>query len=138
MGFLEMPGAEFGRRDLRRNRKHWHARPLTIEQAIDELQLARSAAAGADGKLAGQMRLGAGRESCDLLVPHMYPLDLALTADRIGQPVQAVADNAIDPFHAGGGKGFCKLVSNCFGHDTLSLSSDAGPFVGLQTAVAPA
>ena len=36
---------------------------------------------GTDGEIAGQMRLGAGREGRDLLVPDMDPLDLALPAD---------------------------------------------------------
>src|SRR5258706_1027251 len=117
MGFLKIPRAEFGRRNLRRDGKHWHARPLTVEQAVDEVQIAGSTAAGADRELPCQVRLGTGRESRDLLVPHMHPFDLALATDRVGQPIQAVADDAIYPLHTGGGEGFCKLVSNCFGHD---------------------
>ncbi len=117
MGFLEISGAEFGRRDLRGNGKHRQARPLTIEQAIDEVQIARSTATGADRKLACQMRFAAGRESCDLLVPHMHPFYLSLAADRIGQAVQAVADDAIDPLDASCRESFRKLISDCFGHD---------------------
>jgi hypothetical protein len=49
MGFLEISGAEFGRRDLCGNRKYRQARSMAIEQAIDEVQIAGSAAAGADG-----------------------------------------------------------------------------------------
>src|SRR5258707_10592614 len=105
MSFLEISGAEFGRRDLRRNGKHWDARALTIEQPVDEVQIAGSAAPGADGEFPCQVRLGTGRESCDLLVPHMHPFDLALAPDRIGQPVQAVADDAIDPLDTGGSEG---------------------------------
>jgi hypothetical protein len=41
-----------------------------------------------------RLRLGTGRESRDLLVPHLHPFDLALATDRTGQPVQAVADDA--------------------------------------------
>jgi len=81
MGFLEISGAEFGRRDLRCNGKHRHARPLTIEQAIDEVQIAGSAAAGTDGEVSRQVRFGTGRKGCDLLVPHMHPFDLGLAAD---------------------------------------------------------
>ena len=47
-------------------------------------------------------------------------LDLSLAADRIGQPVEAVADDAIYPLHAGGSEGFCKLISDGL-HD-LALS----------------
>ena len=56
---------------------------------------------GANRELAGQMRLGAGREGRDLLVPDMDPLDLALAAERVGQTVQAVADDAVDALDAG-------------------------------------
>ena len=84
MRLLEISGADFGRRDLRRNGKHRHARAVAIEQAVDEVQVAGPAAAGADRELARQMRFGTGRESGDLLVPDMDPFDLALPADRIG------------------------------------------------------
>jgi hypothetical protein len=117
MGFLEISGAEFGRRDLRGNGKHRQARPLTIEQAIDEVQIARSTATGADRKLSRHVRFAAGGESCDLLVPHMHPFYLSLAADRIGQAVQAVADDAIYPLDASCGESFRKLISDCFGHD---------------------
>src|SRR3979490_136530 len=113
MGFLEIRGAELGRRDLRRNGKHGHARPLTIEQAIDEVQIARAATPGADRKLSCQVRLGTGRESCDLLVPYMDPFDLALAADRMGQPIQTGAAHAIDSPDAVCGEGLRKLGSYC-------------------------
>jgi hypothetical protein len=128
MSFLEIPGAELGRWDLRRNRKHRRARPLAIEEAIDEGQIAGSTAAGANRKLSCQVRLGSGSEGRGLLVTQMYPIDLALTADCIGQPVQAVADDTIDPFHAGDGEDFCKLVSDGFGRDDVSACRDAGHF----------
>jgi len=35
----------------------------------------------------------------------MHPLDLALTPQRVGQPVQAVADDAVDALDAGGRQG---------------------------------
>src|SRR5258705_9811411 len=121
MGFLEISGAEFGRRDLRCNGKHGHARPLTIEQAIDQVQIAGAAASRTDREFSRQVRLGAGCERSDLLVPHMHPFDLALAANRIGQPIEAVADDAIDPLDARGSEGFCKLISNCLGHNDSLL-----------------
>jgi hypothetical protein len=81
-----------------------------------------TAASGADRKLSRQVRLRTGRESRNLLVPHMHPFYLALAADRIGQPVQTVADDAIYPLHAGGSEGFHELISDCFSHsDSPSL-----------------
>jgi hypothetical protein len=81
------------------------------------VQITWAAASGANRKLACQTCLGTGRESRNLFVPYMHPFYLALAADRVGQPVQAVADDAIYPLHAGGSEGLCKLVSNCFGHN---------------------
>src|SRR5580692_11674799 len=58
------------------------------------------------------MRLGAGRECGDLLVADVDPLDLALSSQRIGQPIQAVADDAVNPLNSGHRKGFGELVRN--------------------------
>jgi hypothetical protein len=80
------------------------------------MEIAGSAAAGADGEFAPQMRLGARRERCHLLVPYMDPLDLALLSDCIGETVQAVADNAVDALDASRGKGFRGLIGNLFCH----------------------
>ena len=117
MGFLKIAAADFGRRDLRGNGEHRHARAVAIEQAVDQVQIARSAAAGADRELAGQMRLGARREGRDFLVPDMHPFDLALAANRVGQPIQAVADDAVDPLDTCCGEDFRELISYRFCHD---------------------
>ena len=75
VGFLEIACADLGRRDLRSDGEHGHPRAVAIEQAVDEMEVAGTAAAGADGELTRQMRLGTRRESRDLLVPDMDPLD---------------------------------------------------------------
>src|SRR5262249_8410175 len=62
------------------------------------------------------MGLSASSESSDLLVAHMYPLDLALAADRVGEAIQAVADDAVYSLDASGNEGFRKLISDSFGH----------------------
>ena len=99
MGLLEISGADLGRRNLGRNRKHWHPRSVAVEQAVDEVQVARPATASANGEVTRKMRLGAGREGGNLLVPDMDPIDLSLSAQGIGEAVEAIADNAVDPPH---------------------------------------
>ena len=74
MGLLEIVGADLGRGDLRRDRHHRHARAMAIEQAIDEMQIARTAASGADREVAGDMGVGACGEGRDLFMPHMQPV----------------------------------------------------------------
>jgi hypothetical protein len=116
MGLLKIAAADLGRRDLRGDAEHGHARAVAVEQSVDEVQVARSAAAGADGELAAQMRLGPGRERGDLLVPYMDPLDLALAADGVSEPVQAVADDAVDPLDARSGERLGELICDRFCH----------------------
>ena len=101
---------------MRGDAEHGNARAVAVEQAVDEVQIARPAAAGADRELTRQMRLGAGREGGDLLVPDMDPLDLPLAAYRVRQAVQAVADDAVNPFDACGGEGLSELLCNCVCH----------------------
>src|SRR5207245_6546234 len=96
MGFLEVGRADLPRGDVRGDREHRHARTMAIEQAVDEMQIARPTAPGADGEFAGQMRFRAGSEGGDLLVSDVDPFDLSLAANGIGEAVQAVTDDSVD------------------------------------------
>jgi hypothetical protein len=77
MGFLEVVSADPGRRYLCGNAKHRHPRAVTVESAVDEMQVAGSALASADGKFARQMPLCGCREGRNLLVTRVDPFDLA-------------------------------------------------------------
>jgi hypothetical protein len=57
------------------------------------------------------MRLGPGGKSGNLLVPDMDPLDLALAANGIGNTVEAVADDAINPLDTRRREDFGELIS---------------------------
>jgi hypothetical protein len=52
-----------------------------------------------------------------LFVADVHPLDLALASQRIVQPVQAAADDAVDPLDPGRREGFSELIG-----DGLDLS----------------
>jgi hypothetical protein len=69
---------------------------VTIKQTVDEVEIARSAAACADSELSGQMRLGARSERGDFLVPDVDPLDLSLAPYGVSQPIEAITDYAVD------------------------------------------
>jgi hypothetical protein len=84
VGFLEIARTDLGRRYLCGNAKHRHPRAVTVEQAIDEMHIAGSTAAGAHGEFARQMRLGPRSEGRDLFVPYVDPFDLALAPERVG------------------------------------------------------
>ena len=63
------------------------ARTVAIEQPIDQVQVAKAAAAGTNGWLAGQVRFGASGKGDALFVPYMQPLDLARLSDGVGQSI---------------------------------------------------
>ncbi len=92
VGCLEISGPDFGGRNVRGDRKHGHARPMAVEQAVDEVQISGSAATSDDGEFPRQVSLGAGREGRDFFMPDVDPFDLALAPYRVGHAVQAIAD----------------------------------------------
>ncbi len=66
------------------------------------------------------MRLGAGGKGGDLFVAEMQPGDPAVAAQRVGEAVQAVADDAVNALYPGGGEGLDHLVGNSCGHRPFS------------------
>jgi hypothetical protein len=96
MGRLEIVDADLAAGDMRGDRQHRHATALAVEQPVDQVQIARPAAARAYRELAGQMRLGAGGKRRAFLVPDVNPVDLAGAAQRVGEAVQRIADDAIE------------------------------------------
>src|SRR5215471_1421697 len=119
MGFLKVAGPDLSRRDLCCYGEHRDSRSVGIKKAVDQMQIAGSAAAGTDGELTRQMRFGARRKTGHFLVADMHPLDLSLAANGIGDAIEAVADDAVDPLYAGECQGFHELISNGFRHAPL-------------------
>ena len=112
MSFLEIARADFGRRDVGGDRDDRHPRALAIIKPVDQVQIAGAATAGADRKLAGHMRIGAGGERGDLFMADMQPGDAAVPAQRIGKAVQAVADNSVNPLDPDGSERLDHFVGN--------------------------
>jgi len=119
MGFLEIARADLGRGNVSRDRHHRHPRAVAVEQTIDQVQVAGTATSGADRETTCDMRIRAGRERGDFLVPDMQPLNAAMAAQGIGEAIEAVAHDSIDTLDTGGGEGFDHLVCNSARHDIL-------------------
>ena len=60
--FLKIVAANFAAGDLRGNGEHGDAAAVAIIEAVDEVQIAGAATAGAHGKLSGEMGFGSGGE----------------------------------------------------------------------------
>ena len=101
VGLLEIAAADLLARDVRGDRQHRHSAAVGVEQAVDEMQVPGSAAGGAHGQLPGHRGLAGGRERCRLLVTHVLPDHLAVAAQRVGEPVDRVPGQPVDPAHAG-------------------------------------
>jgi hypothetical protein len=114
--FLEVAGADFAAWDLRGDRKNRHPVPMAIEQAINKMEVARTATAGADRELSGELGLGARRETSYFLMPHMHPLYTFSLAHRVGKAVKRVADYTVNPPYARGGERLDKYLCHLFGH----------------------
>jgi hypothetical protein len=87
--------------DVCGNSQNRYAAALAIEQAVDQMQVARTAAAGADRKASGEMGLCSRCESGSLFVPHVDPVNRLSPSQGVGKAVERVADNTINPLHAG-------------------------------------
>ena len=71
-------------RNLRRNREYRHPIAMTIEEAVDEVKIARPATARADGKPSCEMGLRPRSKCGYLFMPYMQPFDLLTLPDDIG------------------------------------------------------
>src|SRR5690348_10792597 len=85
---LEIASADLCTGNLCRDRQHRHAGTMAIEQAVYQMQVARSAASGAYGEIAGEMRLGSRGERRCLFMPRMDPGDVTALAQCLGHAVQ--------------------------------------------------
>ena len=100
MGLLEVLPADLLGRDVRGDGQHRDPAAVGVEQAVDQVQVARSAAGRAHRQFPGQRRLGGRRERGRLLVPDVLPGDRAVAAHRVGEPVQRIPGNPVYPLHA--------------------------------------
>src|SRR6202012_5046566 len=94
--FVKIAAPDLGARNMRGNRQHRYTRTVTVEQAVDQMQVTGAATAGADRELAGEMGLGAGGERRGFLMPGMNPVDIAAPPQRFRDAVEAIADHTVD------------------------------------------
>jgi hypothetical protein len=84
------------------------------------MKVAGTATAGADGKLAGDVRIGARGERRHFLVADVDPFDGFLSAYLLDYPIERIANYSVDSLNSGRGqrgyKAFCYR-----GHDLLPL-----------------
>ena len=91
MGLLEVARPDLLRRDVRGQREDRDPGALGVEQAVDQVQVARATGAGADGEVPRQRGLRGGGERGRLLVPGDHPIHAVDLADGVSDAVERVA-----------------------------------------------
>ena len=102
VGLLEVRPADLLSWDVRGDREHGHPAAVRVEEPVDEMEVARAAACGADGQLAGHAGVAGSGEGGGLLVPDVHPIDASVAAQRVGQTVEGVAGQPVDAPDAAG------------------------------------
>ncbi len=75
---------------------------MGVEQSIDEVKVPRTAATRTDGEAARELGFRTRREGSALLVADVGPPDLLPSANRIGDPVEGVAGDAVNSLDSSG------------------------------------
>jgi hypothetical protein len=92
---------------------------VAVKQSVDEMEIARPTASCTYSKLPSQMSFRTRGEGCRLLVSGMDPLDVAAFTEGFRQPVQAVANDAVNALDTGGMQNLGKNVSDLGFHNGL-------------------
>ena len=85
--------------------------PVGIKQAVDQMEVARAAAAAAYGQIAGKLCFRTGGEGAHFLMPHVNPFNGFLPAEGVRNGVQTVTHNAVNALYPGFFQNFNKLIS---------------------------
>ena len=83
MSLLKIAAPDLLAWNLRGNRKYRYAIPVAIEEAIDEVKIARTATTGAHRDLSCKVSLRTGGKRRHLFMPYMQPFDLFAFPDNV-------------------------------------------------------
>jgi hypothetical protein len=92
------------------NGKHRHMAAVAVEQAVDQMQIARTAASRANGESSGDSGFGTGGEGCHFLMANVHPGNFSKSSQTVVEPVQAVSGDAPNPLDAGIGEGLNQQI----------------------------
>jgi hypothetical protein len=117
MGLLEITGADLGGGNMRGNGQDGSHAAVGVEQSVDQVQIARTAAPGTNRQLTRELCLGSGRERRSLFVANIHPLDFTTAVESVGHRIEAVADETVNSLDTTFGKSINQLLCHGSGHD---------------------
>ena len=101
VSLLEIGASDLGAWDVGGNGQDGHPGAMAIVEAVDEVHVARAAASGANGELAGEMSLRPGGKGAGLLVANGDPLDILPPSNLFQDAVEGIAHDSEQPFDPG-------------------------------------
>ena len=101
VSLLKIVAADLETGDLRGNGEDRDAAAVAIVKAIDEMEISGTTAAGANGKFSGEVGVRAGGESGSFFVAHVDPFDLLLFSKGVGDAVERISGETVEPLDTG-------------------------------------
>ncbi len=118
VGLLEIAEADLAGGNLGGDGQDRRTAALGVEQAVDQVQIARTAGAGADRQAPAGVGGGTGREGRGFFMTHATPADAITRAQAFGEAVERIARQAPDGIHTSGFEGGDEQIGNGFhSHD---------------------
>ena len=106
MCLLEIRTTDFVAGDLRGNGQNRDTAAVTVEQAVNQMDIAWPATSSADRQFTGEMGLCTGGKGSRLFVAYVNPFDFLVPADLFQDGIQGISHDPINPFYSGGDQGF--------------------------------
>ncbi len=101
VSLLEITASDLGTGDLRGDRQYGNTGAMTVIKSIDKVEISRTTTAGADSELSCDLSIGSCGEGRCFFMPHVQPLNFFALSYGVGQTVERVPHNAVDPSYSG-------------------------------------
>src|SRR5258706_256728 len=120
MRCLEIIDPDFAAGDVGGDCQNRHAVALAVEQAVDQMEVAWTAAPGTHGKAPGKMGFSPRCKCRGLFMTHVDPVDRLSPPQCISNAVERVSDHPVDALHARLLEGFDQIFRCSFAHQPSS------------------
>ena len=101
VGLLKVCAADFVAWNLRGDGEHRNTAAVAVVESVDQVEISGTATAGANRQPAGKMSLSARGKSCCFFMAQMNPIQFSGGSDRLGNAVEGIAGDAVNPAHPG-------------------------------------
>ncbi len=100
LGLLKVSAPDFITWNLRSDSQDRNAASLAVVQPVDQMQVPGTAAPGANRQVSREMRFRSSSKRCRLFVPDMNPLNPLISSKGVGDAIERIAGNTINPLNS--------------------------------------